>query len=310
MCRVKDTAEGGRKLTNIAEISEDYNEYDIEDKDSKPEDLNYPTEEDLPQYKDDEINKEYVPGQEDDDDFEKVVVQEVTGNYKLQIEKVDSLDNNIKLQNAIFSVKVNGISIGNVTTGENGLTSLQTIDITDVNTLDTIEIEEISAPQGYNSLIGKITLEVVKEDVGTGYQAKEINFENTENVNASLENGTIKVIVKNEKKEFDLSLRKYITKVNGVELAGESSRVPNVDVSDLNVGSTTASYKHKKDPVLVRIGDTVTYKITVYNEGEVAGYVNKIIDQLPRGLTYSKILTSGYSGSYDEGNNVLTITRE
>ena len=71
MCRVKDTAEGGRKLTNIAEISEDYNEYDIEDKDSKPEDLNYPTEEDLPQYKDDEINKEYVPGQEDDDDFEK-----------------------------------------------------------------------------------------------------------------------------------------------------------------------------------------------------------------------------------------------
>ena len=90
---------------------------------------------------------------------------------------MDSLDNNIKLQNAIFSVKVNGISIGNVTTGENGLTSLQTIDITDVNTLDTIEIEEISAPQGYNSLIGKITLEVVKEDVGTGYQAKEINFE-------------------------------------------------------------------------------------------------------------------------------------
>ena len=113
-----------------------------------------------------------------------------------------------------------------------------------------------------------------------------------------------------ENKEFDLSLRKYITKVNNVELEGENSRVPNIDASNLNVGSTTASYKHKKDPVLVRIGDIVTYKITVYNEGEVAGYVNKIIDQLPRGLTYSKILTSGYSGSYDEENNVLTITRD
>ena len=112
-----------------------------------------------------------------------------------------------------------------------------------------------------------------------------------------------------ENKEFDLSLRKYITKVNGVELTGENSRIPNIDVSNLNVGSTTASYKHKKDPVLIRIGDVITYKITVYNEGEVAGYVNKIVDQLPRGLTYSKILTSGYSGSYDEGNNVLTITR-
>ena len=222
VCRVKDIAEGGKKLTNIAEISDDYNEYNIEDKDSKPEDLNYPTEEDLPQYKDDEINKEYIPGQEDDDDFEKVVVQEVTGSYKLQIEKVDSLDNNIKLQNAIFSIKLNGNSLGNVTTGENGLTSLQTIDITDVNTLDTIEIEEISAPQGYNSLIGTIRLEVVKEDVGTGYQAKEINFENTENVNASLENGTIKVIVKNEKKEgsYNLQIEKVDSLDNSVKLEG------------------------------------------------------------------------------------------
>ena len=33
-----------------------------------------------------------------------------------------------------------------------------------------------------------------------------------------------------EKKEFDLSLRKYITKVNGVELTGESRREPNIDV--------------------------------------------------------------------------------
>ena len=46
----------------------------------------------------------YYKGQEDDDDFEKLIVAEKTGNYSLQIEKVDSNDNNVKLQDAEFSV--------------------------------------------------------------------------------------------------------------------------------------------------------------------------------------------------------------
>ena len=278
VCKIKDTAEGGKKLTNIAEISDEYNEYDIEDKDSKPEDLNYPNEEELPQYKDDEINKEYVPGQEDDDDFEKVIVQEVTGNYKLQIEKVDSLDNNIKLQNAIFSVKVNGSSIGNLTTGEDGLTSLHTIDITDVNSVDTIEIEEINAPQWYNSLIGKITLEVIKEDIGTAYETKEIKFENNENVNASLENGIIKIVVKNKKKEFDLSLRKFITKVEDEDI---TNRIPEVSYDGEKI-----TYNHTKEPVQLVSGNTVIYTIRVYNEGEIAGYAKEITDDIPEGLEF------------------------
>lgn len=35
-----------------------------------------PTDEELPDYKENEIEKKYVPGQEDDDDFEKVIVEE------------------------------------------------------------------------------------------------------------------------------------------------------------------------------------------------------------------------------------------
>jgi hypothetical protein len=38
-------------------------------------DENMPSDEDLPNYKDDEISKDYVPGNEDDDDFEKVYVK-------------------------------------------------------------------------------------------------------------------------------------------------------------------------------------------------------------------------------------------
>ena len=76
VCKVKDTAEFGKKLTNLAEITEakDSDGNDVIDRDSETNNMEVPSDEDLPAYKDDEINNEYVPGQEDDDDFEKVRV--------------------------------------------------------------------------------------------------------------------------------------------------------------------------------------------------------------------------------------------
>lgn len=111
-----------------------------------------------------------------------------------------------------------------------------------------------------------------------------------------------------ETKDFDLALRKYITKVDGVELTGNNSRVPNIDESTIET-TNTATYKHKKDPVTVKTGSIVTYKLTVYNEGEKSGRATKIIDQLPTGLKYSKINTEGFTASYNETSNQVTITR-
>ena len=111
-----------------------------------------------------------------------------------------------------------------------------------------------------------------------------------------------------ETKDFDLALRKYITKVDGVELTESASRVPNIDESTIQT-TNTATYKHKKDPVTVKTGSIVTYKLTVYNEGEKSGRATKIIDQLPTGLKYSKINTEGFTASYNETSNQVTITR-
>ncbi len=86
-------------------------------------------------------------------------------------------------------------------------------------------------------------------------------------------------------KTFDLALRKYITEVNGTKL--EDTRVPDIDVTKLASGeATTADYKHKKYPVEVKTGDVVTYKFTVYNEGDIEGYVYSITDYLPQGLEF------------------------
>ena len=112
-----------------------------------------------------------------------------------------------------------------------------------------------------------------------------------------------------EKPEFDLSLRKYITKVNGKDVT--ETRNPEVKTSEtLDKDKTTAAYNHKKDPVVVETGDVVTYRITVYNEGEVDGYAKVITDRLPSGMEYVEGQNiEGYTVAYNKETNQVTFTR-
>ena len=149
--------------------------------------------------------------------------------------------------------------------------------------------------------------------------AKEnaVNYANTANKNyktkltmylSSYGSQEQPIIVIEREKQFDLSLRKYITKINNQNMS--DSRTPQIDLTNLkNLTDTTAIYKHRKDPVLVKYNDTVTYQIQVYNEGNVAGYVNEIKDQLPSGLKFSRLITEGYTSTYDESSNIVTFTR-
>ena len=104
-------------------------------------------------------------------------------------------------------------------------------------------------------------------------------------------------------KEFDLALRKAITKIttsNGTtkmiinENGANAERRVTVDTSTI---PNTATYKHRKDPVVVEKGDIVTYSITIYNEGEMAGYAKTIVDELPFGL-----VPKNRTGTYRNGN--------
>ena len=78
-CRVKDNIDLYEKITNIAEISDftDSEGAEITDRDSQEDNVTLPTDESLPTYKDDEIEsgEEYIPGQQDDDDFEKLILR-------------------------------------------------------------------------------------------------------------------------------------------------------------------------------------------------------------------------------------------
>ena len=117
---------------------------------------------------------------------------------------------------------------------------------------------------------------------------------------------------------FDLSLRKYITKVDGVEV----DRAPEIDRTNLENGTeTTAEYKHRKDAVTVKDGSLVEYNISLYNEGSINGVATVVKDQLPAGLKLNKQFftvegenyyvtsTKGnvYKVNYDEESNVVTF---
>ena len=130
-------------------------------------------------------------------------------------------------------------------------------------------------------------------------------------------------------KVFDLALRKYITAVNDENLEGKDSRVPDIDISKLAEGEeTTADYKHKKYPVEVQTGNIVTYTFTVYNEGDIEGYVYSITDYLPEGLefdvesnpefieyknqgeyTEEELEGKKYAYAIDEEKNTITISK-
>lgn len=129
-----------------------------------------------------------------------------------------------------------------------------------------------------------------------------------------------------DNRKFDLALRKQIVKLTdskGKEKsisneAGKSAvRRLSYETSTIAGPDTTATYKHRKDPVVVEKGDVVTYKISIYNEGEMAGYAKEIVDKLPEGLTINGSATGtftkgnvSYSYSYDATTNSVKFTNQ
>ncbi len=76
MCRVSENAKTSENITNIADITKylDENKQPVEDRDSEENNVKLPEDKDLPGYKENEKDS-YVPGQQDDDDFEKVIIK-------------------------------------------------------------------------------------------------------------------------------------------------------------------------------------------------------------------------------------------
>ncbi len=104
-------------------------------------------------------------------------------------------------------------------------------------------------------------------------------------------------------KQFDLSLQKFISKINNEK----QNREPEVDSTPLKNGKDDANYTVSKNPVLVETGDVVTFTLRVYNEGEIDGYTEEITDYIPEGLGFLVNYNDNYNNRWKISNDSKSI---
>ena len=297
-CKVTETGgETDKILTNIAWIAEEIDENGNvitstvgEDRDSEPSTITSKTKDQLVTTdngyignnnntgKDLTNNQAYFEGQQDDDDFEKVVVRAVTSIDVSKIWNDSGNQDGLRTDTVTVELLIDGQATGKTITlkadeWSGTFENLPTkIDGKDV----TYSVKETTSISGYTT--------------------------NTSSIDSTGKSFTIT----NTHKIFDLSLRKYITKVGNTDI---TDRIPSINTNSLSTG-TTATYNHRKDPVVVETGDMVIYNLTIYNEGEKAGRATKIEDQLPAGLKYVEVVSGNFElDSYSETDNLLKLKR-
>lgn len=242
--------------------------------------------------------KDYYPGEQDDDDFETVEVKELTGEYNVVIRKVDSSDKNQGLAGAYFSIDENSESEKVGPTDTNGYVDVRKgITISKAGTQTVLNIKEETAPDGYKPYNGTLSLTISAKESTEKYildkentkltQKASDNEENTSNGKVTCdineEKSLITITIPNEKKVFDLALRKWVTQAivtengqtyvtdTGHKAEDEPEEIVKVDLK-----------KSKLNDVIVKFN----YSIRVTNEGEIAGYAKEVSDYIPNGLKF------------------------
>ena len=237
----------------------------------------------------------------------KLTTTRVGNNYVVGPIKIDK-NGTVQYGITIEVTDQNGNKLNYTYTDQNG------------NSLGTTDIKKLVGKDGgFYITVARANVEKVKVKIEVTQTTTKKTLwlkgtESTDKIVLEKEQPIVEVTRKEEKvptefesqpEEFDLALRKYITQVNGTNVA--NTRVPNIDLSTLQSG-TTATYKHRKDPVVVNDKDEVTYTLAIYNEGNKAGYASEIVDQLPTGLVMASSTTSTVVSKDKNGNTKNTYT--
>ena len=323
-CIVKATPDTRNQkiLTNVAWIAEEYDAVDNVtitnqenlDRDSEPSTKPNVNKSNMENYigndqNDTNLNRidYHYKGQQDDDDFEKLVILPVEeGKYNITLIKEDKKGNQL---NSTAKFNVNNQE----KTVQGRLAIATGVEITEsnLNRADVYTITETQAPNKYCKFNGTIKVTVTKKKTNGKYEIDEVTYEVTENGNVvtnsdrvSVEfDGTANIIVRVKNYQFDLALIKKIDEVNGTKVP---ERIEGVDITKLAAGTaTTADYKLNKNPVSVKKGDIIKYTLRVYNEGDVDGYASEITEDIPEGLEF---MWSNKTGN--ELTNDTTLTEQ
>ena len=266
-CKVNEKAQVKQLITNIAEISgmQDENGENLKtDRDSTKANVNLPDDKDLPNYKGNESNKNdladkdyYYKGQEDDDDFEKLIVE----NFDLALRKfiVSVNDEELKNSDGIYVREpvVDTSKLG--TTDENG------------NTITTATYNHPKTPvQVKKGDIVTYTIRIYNEGTLAGF-ANEI----TDNIPDGLE--FIEDSSINKSYAWELKDGKLVTTYLS------DNNINNVinPVTELEDGTKTLSYKDVKVQFKVVAEPSKYAGETITNWAEIQEDSNNDIDSTP-----------------------------
>ena len=266
-CKVNEKAQVKQLITNIAEISgmQDENGENVTtDRDSTKANVNLPEDKDLPSYKGNDSNKNdladkdyYYKGQEDDDDFEKLIVE----NFDLALRKFIVSLNDEELKNSdgtyVREPVVDTSKLG--TTDENG------------NTITTATYKHTKTPLSVQ--VGDIvtyTIRIYNEGTLAGF-ANEI----TDNIPDGLdfiEDSSI-----NKSYAWELKDGKLVTTYLS------DNNINNVinPVTELEDGTKTLSYKDVKVQFKVVAEPSKYAGETITNWAEIQEDSNNDIDSTP-----------------------------
>ena len=227
--------------------------------------------------------------------------KKIEGKYDLELIKLDQKDESTVLPGVTFDITVTKdgkqvklydvnnkeISTKDLTTDSQGKISLSNVKITE-GTSYIFKITETKVPNGFVMLKDPINVNVTtKVDSNTNrYVIDSQLISGSANITSSPNKVTITVL----NGQFDLALRKYISKatVNAntqdAKTVQLSNRIPTFKVTE----DGKYVYEHSKDTVLLGNGNIVEYTLRVYNEGSISGYASKIKDDIPEGLEFIK----------------------
>ena len=251
-----------------------------------------------------------------------ILNEKIKGSYNLEISKTDLRENylngaKVKLsvirenvESTLYKANDNIISKDIIIPAE--------LEITDGNIMIEniriekpenyiIRIEEIVAPDEFVKLKEpieiKVNTKVEGEGINTKYvldSAEIVSGNEDELASVEFSKQGLNLYLKNG--QFDLALRKFVTKVitnegeDNEKIQDLSARVPNPNTEDLKDGTqNTAIYNHTKQPVSVYRNDIIIYTIRVYNEADIAGYAEEVTDYLPE---YLEFVNDEFNGKY------------
>lgn len=217
-------------------------------------------------------------------------------NLNGQIDKGETLLSGIKV--ILYDISTNDIAKnreGNnveTTTNENGLYTLTNLNDGNYIVLFDYDMEKYE-PTTYQieGSVDSVNSNAILKNIMINGEERKYAVTDIINVTKNLSNinlGLKEILI------YDLELNKYISKI----VVQNSKKIKTYDYENSTFAKVEINSKQLNGSLVI-----LEYGIRVKNNGEVAGYVNNIVDYLPEGLTFSSELNPDW---YISGNNLYT----